>query len=156
MLIAGLAILAVAIIAAGSADPEPITGPARVIDGDTLDVAGTRIRLHGIDAPEAQQSCQDSAGQPYRCGERATEALVRKIGQAAVACEARDVDRFGRVVAVCRLDGEDLSAWLVSQGWAIAYRRFSTDYVGFEEVARAERRGIWSGTFMKPERWRRG
>ena len=88
---------------------EPIVGRASVIDGDTLDVRGTRIRLHGIDAPESGQTCKDAAGKDYRCGQAA--ALSDRIGAAPIACEPRDTDRYGQTVAVCRKGAEDLNGW---------------------------------------------
>ena len=132
-----------------------IDGTARIIDGDTLEIRGRRIRLHGIDAPESRQQCKDAAGRDYRCGQRATQALSGRIGGRPVACEQRDIDRYNRVVAICRVGSEDLNAWLVAQGWAVAYRYYSTAYVGQENEARAARRGVWSGTFTSPSDWRR-
>lgn len=132
-----------------------IAGRTSVIDGDTLDIHGVRIRLHGIDAPESSQSCL-ADGTKWRCGQQAALALADKIGSSTVSCEERDVDRYGRVVAVCHTRGEDLNAWLVASGWALAYRRYSTDYVDEEEAAEAGRRGIWRGSFVAPWDWRRG
>ena len=83
-------------------------------------------------------------------------ALSDRIGRRPVDCEERDVDRYGRVVAVCSQSGDDLNAWLVLQGYAVAYRRYSLDYVPQEEAAKSERRGMWSGRFVMPWRWRRG
>jgi len=87
----------------------PIVGVASVIDGDTLDIHGQRIRLHGIDAPESGQFCEKE-GKQYRCGQRAALALVDKIGRATVRCEQRDIDRYKRIVAVCSLGNVDLNA----------------------------------------------
>ena len=119
-----------------------------MIDGDTLDVRGTRIRLHGIDAPESAQLCKDAAGKDYRCGQTAALALSEHIGKRLVTCEPRDTDRYGRVVAVCRVGTEDLNAWMVRQSYAIAYRRYAEDYVNTELTAKALRQGIWAGTFQ--------
>ena len=77
-------------------------------------------------------------------------------GRKTVRCEQRDVDRYGRIVAVCRLGGEDLNGWLVRNGYAVAYRRYSLDYVSAEDKARSERRGLWAGEFTLPWLWRRG
>ena len=126
---------------------------ASVIDADTIEIHGQRIRLHGIDAPEGRQTCELD-GQPYRCGQQAALALADYIGQRTVVCEQRDVDRYQRVVAVCHVGGEDMGAWLVSEGWALAYRRYSTDYVDEEDGARTSRRGLWRGEFIPPWEWR--
>ena len=131
-----------------------IAGKPRVIDGDTLEVAGQRIRLHGIDSPERRQPCYRD-GQPWRCGEAATKALAGKIDRRPVTCKERHRDRYGRIVAVCYSGGEDLSAWMVGQGWALAYRRYSLDYLGQETIARAARRGIWASRFVLPWEWRK-
>ena len=102
-----------------------------------------------------QQSCV-ADGRRWPCGERATRALAGRIGSSTVACEERDRDRYGRSVAVCRVAGEDLNRWMVSQGWALAYRRYSRAYVAEETTARSARRGLWQGEFVAPWDWRRG
>ena len=135
--------------------PKIITGQASVIDGDTIDIRGTRIRLHGIDAPESRQSCRDNRGATYRCGQRAAMALSGKIRRQTMSCQRTDTDRYGRTVAVCWLKAENVNAWMVREGWAIAYRRFSNDYVLHEDAAKRAKRGVWSGKFMTPEGWRR-
>ena len=132
-----------------------IVGPAKVIDGDTIKVGGAKIRLHGIDAPESAQICHAN-DQTYRCGAQATHSLTKRIGGRSVSCEERDRDRYGRIVAVCKAGGEDLNAWLVSEGLALAYRRYSTDYIAQEQTAREARRGLWRGEFVKPWQWRKG
>lgn len=134
---------------------EPITGRASVIDGDTLVIHNTRIRLHGIDAPESAQLCQDAAGKDYRCGQKAALALADYVGETQITCEPRDIDRYGRTVAVCRRGPEDLNAWMVEQGYAMAYQRYSRDYLQAERTARALKRGLWAGTFDPPSDWRR-
>ena len=135
---------------------ESVVGRAAVTDGDTVVIHGTRIRLYGIDAPESAQLCQDAAGKDYRCGQKAALALADRIGEAPISCEPRDTDRYGRTVAVCRKGAEDLNGWLVEQGLATAYQRYSRDYVQAETTARALKRGIWAGTFDPPSDWRRG
>ncbi|MCJ2142176.1 thermonuclease family protein [Methylobacterium sp. E-066] len=134
---------------------EPVVGRASVTDGDTVVIRGTRIRLYGIDAPESAQLCEDASGKEYRCGQVAALALSDRIGEANVSCEPRDTDRYGRTVAVCRKGGDDLNAWMVEQGHAVAFRRYSTAYAAQEERARAAKRGIWAGTFEDPSEYRR-
>ena len=133
----------------------PIVGIASVIDGDTLEIHGQRIRLHGIDAPEAGQFCEKD-GKQYRCGQQAALALADKIGRATVRCEHRDIDHYKRIVAVCSLGNVDINAWMVRQGWAIAYRQYSRDYVDDESAAQAEKTVLWAGRFIEPSKWRRG
>lgn len=128
-------------------------GIPSVIDGDTLDLHGQRIRLWGIDAPESRQLCR-RGGQPWRCGQSAALALADRIARRPVLCEVRDTDRWGRLVAVCRQGDDDLSEWMVRGGLALAFRRYATDYVDAEEDARAKRRGLWSGAFAPPWAWR--
>ena len=132
-----------------------LSGQPRVIDGDTIDMGKTRVRLHGVDAPESGQSCVAS-GARWPCGRLATRALARRLGDGQLECEERDRDRYGRIVAVCRQDGRDINAWLVAEGWALAYRRYSRAYVDEEQRARAARKGMWRGAFVAPWDWRRG
>ncbi|WP_222934249.1 thermonuclease family protein [Caulobacter sp. 17J80-11] len=134
---------------------EPLIGRASVIDGDTLEIAGKRVRLHGVDTPESAQTCLNADGAAWRCGQRAALALSDRLGQRTVTCRPRDVDRYGRIVAACSVGGRDVGRWLVSQGWAVAYRQYSKDYVSAEDAARVARRGIWAGTFTPPDEWRR-
>ena len=103
-----------------------IAGRATVIDGDTIEIRGERIRLYGIDTPESSQLC-DLDGQRYRCGQQAARALADKLGEKTVRCSEKDVDRYGRTVAVCFVGGEDVNRWMTFQGWALAYRKYSRD-----------------------------
>jgi len=132
-----------------------VTGQASVIDGDTLEIHGIRIRLHGIDAPESDQLCQKD-GQSYRCGQVAALALADLIGRRTVRCQTREKDRYGRFIARCYVESTDLGRWMVREGHALAYRRYSTDYVGDEDQARGARRGMWAGTFQNPWEYRQG
>ncbi len=132
-----------------------ITGQPRVIDGDTIEVAGQRIRLHGIDAPESRQLCRRD-GERWRCGKDATSALKAFLGSRPVSCEELDRDRYRRVVAKCVVDGVDIGEWMVSRGWAVAYRGYSLDYVEQETGAQLARRGVWGTRFVLPWEWRLG
>ena len=132
-----------------------VAGRARVIDGDTIEVGSVRIRLFGLDAPESAQTCLEG-NRRWPCGKQATRALVGRIDGESVACEERDRDRYGRVVAVCRHGAQDVNAWLVREGWAMAYRRYSSAYAGEEASAKAAKRGVWRGEFVPPWDWRRG
>ncbi len=116
-----------------------LSGTARVIDGDTLELKGARVRLHGIDAPESTQTCI-ADGRRWRCGQRAASALAQRISGQSVACKERDRDRYGRIVAVCRAGGKDLNAQMVSQGWALAYRQYSL-WTMWTRRLRQEQRG---------------
>jgi endonuclease YncB( thermonuclease family) len=149
-----VAVATFALALPATALPAP-TESARVIDGDTIDLLGQRIRLHGIDTPEAKQTCQRDGG-AWLCGAAATIALRKLIGGAQVTCAQRDKDRYGRVVAVCHANGKDLNAAMVLSGMALAYRKYSDDYIGQEASAKAAGRGLWAGQFVAPWEWRRG
>jgi len=132
-----------------------IVGRASVIDGDTIEIRGLRIRLHGVDAPEKGQPCYDGAGQPYRCGTVSARALDEFIGESPVTCRERTTDRYGRTVADCSVRGQDIEEWLVRNGHALAYRRYSSDYIGAEQEAKNNRRGVWAGSHTPPWEWRK-
>ena len=132
-----------------------VTGVASAIDGDTTEVHGQRIRLHGIDAPESRQLCFVD-GKPWQCRKDAANALADKIARRPVTCEDLGRDRYKRIIARCTVAGEDLGEWMVSQRLALAYGRYSHGYVDEEAGARAARRGLWAGEFVKPWERRRG
>lgn len=131
-----------------------ISGIARIIDGDTLEVAGTKIRLFGIDAPEHGQICRDAANTGYDCGARASAQMESLIAGQAVSCLPRTTDRYGRTVAVCSVAGRDLGREMVSSGWGVAFERYSRDYVGDEKQAHERRLGLWQGSFERPSDYR--
>jgi len=126
-----------------------------VIDGDTVDLDGRRVRLKGIDAPEMAQACTGPAG-TYPCGVQARQELIRLINAGdGVTCDAAEFDDYGRYLGVCRdAGGHDLNAAMVDAGWAMAYRHYTDAYVPQEEQAREGHRGIWAGTFTAPWAWR--
>lgn len=129
----------------------------RIIDGDTLEMAGQRIRLWGIDAPERGQTCEKpSRPMTYQCGQDAAAVLAELTRDRVVTCEQRARDRYGRIVASCHTDAGDLGAAMVRRGWAVAYTRYSRGvYQAEEAAARNERLGIWAGQFDMPKEWRR-
>ena len=129
------------------------TGAARVIDGDTLEIGGTRLRLAGIDAAEAAQICVGPGSVAYDCGYEATQELVRLIGDQTVRCSGSGTDRLHQPLVVCRARQTDLNAEMVRSGWAVAWQ--GRDYQRLEDEARAARRGLWQGKFQRPEAWRR-
>lgn len=137
-----------------------VEGRATVVDGDTIAVDGAehRIRLWGIDAPEGRQTCDDATGKRYLCGSGSAEALARLIGRnGRVACEERDRDRYNRIVAVCTINGRDINAEMVRQGWAVDYIQYSDGaYADQEAEARDAKRGLWAGAFVMPWDWRAG
>lgn len=130
-----------------------VEGTARVVDGDTIEVQEERIRLWGIDAPENSQFCTQD-GARYPCGLDAAQALRKHIGDKPVSCVYRDTDHYGRMVALCTVDGVDISQWMVQQGQAIAFRKYSLDYVADEDHAREAKLGIWAGEFQDPSEFR--
>jgi endonuclease YncB( thermonuclease family) len=132
-----------------------ISGPVRVIDGDSLHVGETEIRLFGVDAFEGWQVCTRD-GSPWRCGEAAADELRALTARAAVSCSEKDKDTYGRTVAVCNNGTVDLSAELARAGLALAYREYSRDYIDEEDEARIARRGAWAGEFGAPWDERRG
>jgi endonuclease YncB( thermonuclease family) len=131
-----------------------------IVDGDTLDLGrgagAVRIRLFGIDAPEAGQTCRGANGRAYDCGRAATRRLAELAAGERLVCEERDRDRYERVVAICRLGGMDVNYVLVREGLAFAYRDYSDRYVEAERAARREGLGVFAGTAVPPWEHRRG
>lgn len=134
---------------------EILSGPVRVIDADSLEVDGRSVRLFGIDAVEKSQTCHDRTGREWPCGRQATEKLAAALDGQTVRCQVQDTDRYGRAVSVCEAGGKDINHWVVRNGWAVAYTRYSRDYEQAEAEARAEKSGIFAGSFIPPEDWRR-
>lgn len=130
--------------------PASVRGMAVVLDGDTLDINGVRVRIFGIDAPERDQLCERADGSRYACGQFARETMVELVANGEVSCVKRDVDPYGRMVGVCSGSQPDLGAAMVESGAAVAYRHYSMDYVAQETSARAGSRGIWQGRFEAP------
>ena len=126
-----------------------LSGAVRVVDGDSLELDGERIRLRGIDAFELRQTCTKD-GREYGCGRESLLSLQRLVIGKQVTCETWERDRYHRLLGVCSAGGIELNRQQVSQGWAVAYG----DYEREEREARREQRGAWSGDFTPPHNWR--
>lgn len=129
-----------------------LVGPARATDGDSLRMGDKRIRLFGIDAPELAQTCM-MEGEPWKCGRASRTALARLTRGRVLTCEVRDMDRK-RFVSVCRIGGQDINARMVRNGWAVAYRRYSLDYLPDEWAARTAGLALWRSRFEHPHDYR--
>ena len=141
-------------------------GIPRIIDGDSLEINNNKIRLFGIDAPEIKQICKKpylvisflvslSFQKKYECGLLATNQLKKLIDNKTVKCISENKDRYNRYLSICYLKNKDINSWLVKNGYAIAYRRYSKKYVLEEQYAEKNKLGIWQGTFQNPEEWRK-
>ena len=134
-----------------------------MIDGDTLEINDNKIRLSGIDAPEKKQLCKKpfltviflTFQKEYKCGEEATESLKRFIKNRSIKCNSESKDRYDRFIATCYLKKKNINSWIVRNGYAVAYTRYSKKYVLDEEYAKKKKLGLWRGKFKKPEEWRR-
>lgn len=134
-----------------SAKDEPAV---RVVDGDTIEMYGEIVRLWGIDAVEDGQKCVFE-DHDWNCGKDATAALELLVLGHPVHCVPQDVDRYGRTVAVCYVNGVDLGSVMVRHGWALDYTKYSYgSYAGWELLARQDGSGVWSGCFVEPWKWR--
>ena len=133
-----------------------LTGTVRVIDGDTIEIAGNRVRLEGIDAPEVGQTCQAENGETWDCGNAATRVLVGLTQHRNVECKAQALDKYGRVLAICHAGGLDLNAEMVKRGYAWAFVKYSNLYVAEEAAARQIKVGIWQGAAVPAWDYRAG
>ena len=132
-----------------------ISGIPNIIDGDTIIIKNKSIRFHGIDTPEKKQICYKNSEQ-YKCGKEATDALIKKINKNQVLCKVhKKLDRYKRYIGVCFSEKINLNKWMVRNGYAVAYRRYSKDYIKDEKYAKKNKLGLWSGDFIYPEKWRK-
>ena len=131
-----------------------ITGIPRIREGDQIQIGNSRIRLGGIDAPSADQLCLNTKGERWTCGVAARDELIKHADNKTWTCHVRQTDRRGRLVARCDVDGEDIQKWMVRNGWALSYARFSHDYDADEKEARDAKAGMWQGAFIAPWDWR--
>ncbi|MFC0282545.1 thermonuclease family protein [Camelimonas abortus] len=144
----------VAALAVAPVSAQDLAGQATIIDGDTLEIHGRRVRLHGIDAPESSQVCEDDSKRDVPCGRQAAFFLADLIGRRTVTCTQTGTDRYQRIVARCRVGEQDIGETMVKAGHALAYRRYSTEYVAAENAARASGVGMWRYDFLPPWEWR--
>jgi len=128
-------------------------GTVRVIDADTIDVGGTRVRLFGIDAPEMGQPCR-ADGREWDCGAWTRDAVRNRFEGTYASCDQRDIDRYGRVVAQCTVDGQDMGQLIVYSGLAWAFRRYSETYDLDEKAAAIAGRGLWAVDVQMPSDYR--
>ena len=132
-----------------------IQGIPIVTDGDTIKISNKRIRFHGIDAPEIKQICIKNSNE-YSCGQEATRALIKKINGQETVCKVQSAqDRYKRYIGVCFSGIINLNQWMVRNGYAVAYRRYSKDYIEDENYAKKNKIGLWGGNFIHPEKWRK-
>ena len=139
----------------GIADAADISGVPKIREADHIQIGNARIRLGGIDGPQADQLCLNTKGERWACGAAARDELIKYAGTKTWNCNRRQVtDRRGRIVARCDVDGEDIQKWLVRNGWALALVRVSRDYEPDEKAAREAKAGMWQGAFIAPWDWR--
>lgn len=139
-------------------DQGAVSGPARVIDGDTLEIDGRVVNLFNVDAPELDQHCLNVDGTSYPCGQSARFALSAMTAGHPVACEGDKLDRQGVLSGKCFVDGRNLSREMVAMGWALVFRlqKFDEDFIGTERLAEKAGNGMWRGSFVVPWDWRDG
>src|SRR5258706_9983249 len=130
---------------------DDLAGQASVIDGDTLEIHGTRIRIWGVGAPESSQLCRGEDSLQYQCGAKAANDLDAFIAGRPVSCLPISLDRYGRTVATCSVGGTDLGDWLVSSGLALDWPQYSKGkYAAPQHHAEQAGRGIWAGSYVEP------
>ena len=132
---------------------EAANAKVKVVDGDSFFLDGREIRLFGIDAPEYGQYCFDRYNNKYNCGREAAEVL-KKLISSKVTCQKQTKDKYGRIVAVCFNEKDEINKSMVEKGWAVAYERYTNDYNFAEKSAKSKREGIWQGRFIRPELYR--
>ena len=145
---------------------EEVSGIPKIIDGDTIHINDYKFRLEGIDAPEMRQQCKKeflkissiigfSFYKDYTCGKVSRKKLITKINKSEIKCISTTKDRYKRYIATCFKGKTNLNRWMVRNGFAIAYRKYSKKYVSDEEFAKENKLGIWQGKFIEPEKWRK-
>ncbi len=126
----------------------------KIVDGDTIYLKNEKIRFSGIDTPEIKQTCNKN-NETIKCGIQAKELLINKIGNNQVKCIKNGLDKYNRILAECFVNNQSLSKYLVREGYAFAYRKYSTKYVQDEDYAKKNKKGMWAMTFEYPWDYRR-
>jgi len=142
---------------------ETIYGNAKVIDGDTIRINKDKVRLHGIDAPEKKQICQRNFltvtfitfEKNYQCGLMSMHKLEKLIENKNIKCLIRGKDIYKRKIGTCYKNKININSWMVRNGYAVAYKKYSTKYSIFEEEAKENKLGLWQGEFEMPWEWRK-
>ena len=137
---------------------QDIFAEIKLVDADTIMMGTTKIRLYGIDAPEKNQICKNSSGASYRCGAMATKALrslLESMPNQSIKCKFLGEDQYERILGDCQIAKTNINSWLVKNGWALAFRRYSLKYLKHEESARLAKNGMWEGSFTEPWNWRK-
>tara|TARA_Y100001958_G_C20924182_1_gene337230 strand:+ start:19 stop:549 length:531 start_codon:yes stop_codon:yes gene_type:complete len=140
-----------------------ISGIAKVIDGDTIKIDKKKIRLMGIDAPEKKQKCKQTwlsisflyFQKDYHCGKVSTDRLKNLIDGKNIICKYTSKDKYRRFIAECFKNKKNINSWMVRNGHAVAYKKYSKKFVAVENIAKRERSGLWSGSFEMPWDWRK-
>ena len=154
------------ILFVSTANSKEIYGEAKVIDGDTIHIKSFKIRLEGIDAPEMKQKCKKESVKisliiginfenNYACGVISKKKLISKINNTLIKCISLSKDRYKRYLATCYKNNINLNKWMVNNGYAVAYKRYSKQYIKDEDYAKKNKLGIWQGSFIRPEKWRK-
>ena len=159
-------IIIIFLVMLSNSKAEEISGIPTVVDGDTGYIKNYKFRLEGIDAPELKQQCKKESlkisfmigftlYKNYSCGEVSKEKLISKIRGSKIKCIFTTKDRYKRYIATCYKEKTNLNQWMVRNGYAIAYRRYSKKYILDEDFAKENKLGLWQGKFMSPEKWRK-
>ena len=138
----------------GTQNQKLISGKAKIIDGDTIHIGSNKIRLHGIDAPELNQDCNYD-NKKWECGQQSKKFLLNLINFDTVNCHVKTTDKYKRYIAICFVNNLNINKIMVKNGWSIAYRYYSKDYIDEEFIAKQNKLGIWKGEFENPYLFRK-
>lgn len=155
LVLASILLAATTTAASANASAADVKGRPEVLSGDTLRIGRVTVRLHGIDAPEDGQYCENAYGRPFECGIQALDALDEMIGRRSVTCVGDKSNKEGQLLAVCYAGDMNLNSRMVRTGWAVARPAEEPDYAILEKLAKSEKAGIWAWKFQDPAEWRK-